>query len=410
MKASSKIILLLNGISLGLLFPVLSMALLYKGFSLSELAIVMGIFSLCAFLMEVPSGILADIFGRKRIFILANSFNIAASLLYIFLHGYWTILAVVMWASGKAFTSGSLDALLIDRFIEDNGTEKLPAVTGTLALLETVSLAAGSILGGFLPALTREVFPALGTYDLNLMAKCAIGGIILLLSCLFLKEEPKIRSAVRRGISEHIKKSALFVRGNKTVLLLIAGVFCAGFFISTIETYWQPAFVNMTGENLLYLLGIVACGCFAFAAAGNFAMKAVMSAGRAGWTAVYSIARIVLAVCMIAFAMQFSAIGFCICFLLLYFLFGAANMAESTVLNREIPSEIRAGFLSFISFVFQGGAMIAPVLSTLIVLRRGISSLWLYTGIFLLVSSTAIGLLMWAKPKAAGEYIKKAVE
>jgi DHA1 family quinolone resistance protein-like MFS transporter len=409
MKFSSKVILLLNGVSTGVLLPVLSMAILYKGFTLGELAIFMGIYSLSAFLVEVPSGILADIMGRKRVFILSCLLNIAASAGMIFLQGYWTVIALVLWGSGRAFQSGSLEALAIDSYIEEKGKERLADVTTALAVLETVSLAAGSVLGGFLPSAGQKILPWMGTYDLNLLAKCAVTGVVVLLACLLLREAPKTEDVSKLNMLTHMKKSVRFAGGNRKVLLIAAGVFCTGFLLSTVETYWQPAFNGLTGGNMLYLLGVVTCGCFAFASAGNIVMKAVLNAWKTRWEAGYSIARVSLAACMAVFALMSSVTGFLVCFLLLYFLLGAANVAESAILNREIPGEIRAGFLSFVSFVFQGGAMVAPVFSSLVVQRQGISWLWLYTGIFLFAVSAGIGILL-RKPGAVGEVCNKATE
>lgn len=408
MRASSRIIFSLNGLSLGLMLPILSMALIYKGFSLGELAVVMGIFSLSVILVEVPSGILADIFGRKRIFMLAGVLNIAGAVLMLFLNGYWTIIALALWGGGKAFTSGSLEALVIDRFIEEKGKEKLSRITGELALIETVSLAAGSFLGGFLPDLCGKILPGMGMYDLSFIAKCVLTAVVLLLTAVFVKDETQIKGEERPDLKEYIKKSVLFVKDSRIVLLITAGVFCGGFFLSTVETYWQPEFSKLSGGNMLYLLGIVTCACFAFASAGNIAMKAALNKKISRWTESYNIARILLGVCMIGMALSNSPIWFGVSFCLLYFLFGAANVAESTLLNREIPDKIRAGFLSFISFAFQGGGLVSPVFSSLVVVKQGIPALWLYTGIFLLASSLAIGLLMRAKPKEAA--LKNAAE
>ncbi|MCK5737125.1 MAG: MFS transporter, partial [Spirochaetaceae bacterium] len=75
MKRDSHLIKLQKNIGINYLFLGLSYVdltrglwmiwLTLRGFSLTQLGIMEGIFHLTSFLMEVPTGIVADLFGRK---------------------------------------------------------------------------------------------------------------------------------------------------------------------------------------------------------------------------------------------------------------------------------------------------------------------------------------------------------
>ena len=58
----------------GMIVPLMSLIYLKHGASIDNLAIFIAIYSLTVIVLEVPSGMLADIMGRKRIFILSHVF------------------------------------------------------------------------------------------------------------------------------------------------------------------------------------------------------------------------------------------------------------------------------------------------------------------------------------------------
>ena len=62
----------LDALARGILVPVMSLLALEKGLTLAQLAAGLALYSAAAFLLEVPSGILADLLGRKRVFLLAQ--------------------------------------------------------------------------------------------------------------------------------------------------------------------------------------------------------------------------------------------------------------------------------------------------------------------------------------------------
>jgi MFS family permease len=95
------------------------------------------------------------------------------------------------------------------------------------------------------------------------------------------------------------------------------------------------------------------------------------------------------------FSFMQSAVSFAAMFYVVYFLFGASNMAESTMLNTEIPAEKRASLLSFVSFVFQMGGIIAPVTASLASTQPGIRTLWLLAGAVFFAVSAVIGIALF---------------
>jgi len=169
MRKIEATILFLNFFSTGLIVPVLSLMLLNKGCSMSQLALAVGAYSLTAVILELPTGIFSDRYGRKISFLLSLMFGCASVTLLLLFRGFVTpLLAMALSGAARALGSGSMDALLIDRSLVENGPEKLATITTQLSLLETVGIAAGSIIGGILPTFIQILFPY-RLYDGNLL-------------------------------------------------------------------------------------------------------------------------------------------------------------------------------------------------------------------------------------------------
>ena len=86
-----------------------------RGFSLAEVGLAEGVFHLTSLLCEVPSGVLADVLGRKRSMVLSQ---IAAILSAVFMVLSDTLagvcLAMAFSALGYNFSSGAREALAFE--------------------------------------------------------------------------------------------------------------------------------------------------------------------------------------------------------------------------------------------------------------------------------------------------------
>lgn len=77
MPASHTLVLALMNGATGLTVPVLTLMLLARGATLETLSLFMGITLIATVALEVPSGIAADVLGRKRLFMIAMLLSVA---------------------------------------------------------------------------------------------------------------------------------------------------------------------------------------------------------------------------------------------------------------------------------------------------------------------------------------------
>lgn len=86
-----------------------------RGYSLVEIGIAETVFHVTSFLVEIPSGILADLFGRKNMLIVSTVMKIIGNLVMIASGNLPMVcLALAFYAMSYNFSSGSGDALAYD--------------------------------------------------------------------------------------------------------------------------------------------------------------------------------------------------------------------------------------------------------------------------------------------------------
>lgn len=95
-----------------------------RGFSILEIGILESIFHIVSSCFEIPSGVVADVFGRKRTMVLARVVSLISSLLMILSFNFWTVaFAIGFSAISYNLESGTREALAYDS-LESVGQEK----------------------------------------------------------------------------------------------------------------------------------------------------------------------------------------------------------------------------------------------------------------------------------------------
>lgn len=86
-----------------------------RGYSLPEIGFAETVFHITSLLFEIPSGILADLFGRKNMLIVSTVMKIIGNIIMILSCNLWMVCgALAFYAMSYNFSSGSGDALAYD--------------------------------------------------------------------------------------------------------------------------------------------------------------------------------------------------------------------------------------------------------------------------------------------------------
>lgn len=377
----------------GLLIPVLSLLLIDKGASLSNLSIILGLYAFTVVVLELPTGIMADVFGRKKTFCLSLVISTIGFIIILFGNGFgFMCLGIAFYGISKALASGSFDALFIDYYIENNGKEHLHNITSRLSVLEALGLSAGAVSGGFFPEITAQHFPALGMYDLNLIVRIALSVLVSAMAMIFIDETKKPENKERISIKQHVKNSSSLVVKNTTVVCIFISVFATGFFLSSLETYWQPHFISLLpSDDLMGLLGVMAFLYLAAATLGSIVSNKFIKKYKLNSKKLYLTMRLLISVFLVLTALQTHVYPFIGFYSVIYLMFGMANVPEGAILNGEVPSEIRASVLSVYSFILQIGGLTGSLLYSIIIKYVSIPIIWVLAAsiIFVTVLITA---------------------
>ncbi|MEN3358441.1 MAG: hypothetical protein V7637_2423 [Mycobacteriales bacterium] len=173
------------------LYAVYPLLFAAHGLSVGQISVLYLLWSLTGFVLEVPSGALADRVSRRRLLAVAGLLRAAGFGVWVFAPSYPAFaLGFVLWGVGGAFTSGTREALIYDELAAAGAAERYPAVIGRTEVLGTLGVVVSTVLA--LPAM------ALGGYRLTgaLSVATSVGTALLALG---LPERPRVEQADEAG-------------------------------------------------------------------------------------------------------------------------------------------------------------------------------------------------------------------
>ena len=387
MNKPIQIIYFLKFFASGTIVPILSLMLLARGATIETISLIIGLYSVTVIAAEFPSGVFADLYGRKTSFLLSCVLYLISYSMFFFSRSA-VILLIGMVVNGlsRAFSSGSIEALMIDHATEQ--CCPLERVTARLAILESAGLAGGALVGGLLAEVGER-------FSFNLGVNIILTVIILFLTVLFVHETPRIKAehvatTHRQLFHKQVRESLSFAKLGGTVRILLIFFLLMGFALSAIEVYWQPALEAY--QPVYWLFGAVSFGGFAFVIFGSWVAEKLLRKHPKAGVGLLLLLKAPLGLGLILFSFvksEYSLVGF---YLGLYLLIGSSNVVESTLLNQIVPSSHRASILSLFSLVLQLGGVLASLGGFLVSTYSRYQNMWLLAGLLLFLFSVGAGV------------------
>lgn len=388
MRKAIQGIIFLKNMATGIIAPVLTLTLLQHGANIRTVSLFIGLYSATIIIAEFPSGVFADLCGRKTSFLLSAALYVVSyGVLILSSSVALLVVSIVTNGLGRAFASGSIDALVIDQS-GDHG-KSLEWVTSRIAILESAGLAFGALSGGLLAGLGSR-------YIGNLGVNAILYLVLIILTLSFVREE-------KRQHAEHVARSGFqaFLHQTKTSLsflmqpgivrMLAVFALTTGFALHAIETYWQPALNGMQAPY--WLFGVVSSGGFAFVIFGSWLSERLLSRFGSRAVPLLLIIKSFFGAGMMLLALQKSAFSFVAVYFAVYLFIGSGSVAESTLLNQAAPASHRAGILSLSSLVLQIGGLVAALCGYWVSTYSQFQNIWLLAGFLLLMCALVFALL-----------------
>ena len=369
-----------------------------RGLDLFQVGLLMAIYSLTIVLLEVPTGGLADVIGRKRVAVLAYSCTAAASLTLLLAFSFPVFLiAFILNGIGRALSSGALEAWFIDavQAVEPEADlQPILAKAGTFSLL---ALGSGVLLGSALPYLFEELPPdglaILTPFSVPLLLAGVIH-LLTLLSTVGLVRERRPAGGNRNGWSGlaevpiMIGMAFRLSRRNPTILLLLGATFASGLAIISLETLWQPHFAGLIGGSAGHSLffGLVMAGNFMAGMVGNLLATPLNRWLNRRYGLVCAIFQGIRGLVLILLAWQTATPPAVTLFWLVYLNMGVVNSPHSALLHREIPAGQRSSILSIESLAGYLGAIVGSAGLGYVAEYTSINLAWTIGGAVLMIS------------------------
>lgn len=365
----------------GLLIPVMVVLMTERGLTLAEVGVVSAIGAAVVIVLELPTGGLADVLGRRPVLLAASLFNLAATVLMAFAGHLW--LFVLVWVFEgvyRALESGPLDAWYVDGALAADADADIEGALAARGLVASVAIGAGALLGGALAlapdgALPVLAWPVLGSAVLRLVDLAALWSLL---------DEPAATPALsprgaRRGwVPGAVRRaSADTVRTIKEAcgLLRASAALSA---LAAVELFWGAgmfAVESLSGPRLADLLGDPREGVFVFALAATLgwavsglgsASAPALARATGSWVAAAVVTRLVQGLGLLAAAVIAGPAGLLIGYLGFYLVHGAANVAHYSLMHRHVTAAHRTTMHSVNSLTSRIGlVVVAPPLGAL---------------------------------------------
>ncbi len=241
-KRNTLVFLLSNflvSVAYSLPHSILTVILLAKGLSLSQILIIQSAYSIAIVLFEFPSGLLADNYSRKNLYSLSKLFLIIMFLIVLFSNQFYLIFAAwFCYGIAAALDSGTLDAYIINQLKLAHREAELRKFLALSNRLEIVGLLLGSSLGGILYHFIGINIYVLGTVFLVAST---------LISFFFFKETTKSESLQDNHVmvlKKQITDSFNELRKQPRLSLILIFDFLTQIFFQTHFQLWQSFFLS----------------------------------------------------------------------------------------------------------------------------------------------------------------------
>jgi MFS family permease len=357
------VLILFNTLAASFIWGINTLFLLDAGLSSTAAFTANALFTAGMVMFEVPTGVVADTWGRRASYLLGSvTLAVSTALYWLAWHvqaPFWAWAATsVLLGLGFTFFSGATEAWLVDALKFTGFKGNLESVFAKGQVVSGVAMLSGSVLGGLVAQWTNLGVP----YILRALAL----GVTFAVAFLYMRDwgfVPKPGTHPAREMRQVLRSSVHYGLGNPPVRwMMLAAPFTFGVGIFAFYAM-QPYLLELYGNERAYSIAGLAAAIIAGAqiAGGMLAPRVRRLVRRRTSALVVGLLVEVLLLVLLGLATGFwVAVGL----LVLWGLAGAATLPiRMTYMNGLIPSEQRATVLSFDNLLgSSGGVVIQPLL------------------------------------------------
>lgn len=316
--------------------------LAFRGLTLFQIGLMETVYHISSFTMEIPTGAIADIFGRKTSRVLGRISSVIATLIMIFGNSVFAFaLSFIFTALSNNLESGAGEALVYDSLKEIKNENLYMRIRGRNELFYQLTKTISLILGGYIATTS--------TYTNVYKFACVVSIVSVIQALRF--TEPTIGKVERAKnlfdtFTNQIKSSIKAIRSDKRIveMIVVLEIFST---LYTTEFYYLQNRLKNLGHTELQIGIILACG------AGLAALLATQTYRLERKFKLKGILTVAPILAVFAFwGMTIEGIEK-YAFIILSGIEGVLFVSMGDFINKLIPSQQRATILSLQSMIFS---------------------------------------------------------
>ncbi|MDQ6420003.1 MFS transporter [Paenibacillus sp. LHD-117] len=205
-----------------------------RGMTIPMVVLTEIIFALTIVILEIPTGIFADKWGRKRMLLTAAFIGCLEFLLLLFATEFWHFaLVVFLTAIASSASSGADNALLYDSLQEAGEQSSFERIVGRMNALDIAAIMIAALSGSLLAGKFGFSF----NYWLSFVSM-----LIALVLTLSLREPGRgvtNEDASAIPIRTYVRESIAFFRGHPGIYPVVLTGMITGAAINFVDEFWQ---------------------------------------------------------------------------------------------------------------------------------------------------------------------------
>lgn len=356
-------LLFCNTLAASLIWGINTLFLLDAGLSNLEAFAANAFFTAGMVLFEVPTGVVADLKGRRMSFLLGAATLAISTLLYVWLWQlaapFWAWAAVsVFLGLGFTFFSGAVEAWLVDAMTAAGFKGKMEKVFAKGQIAGGVAMLLGTLGGGFLAQLTNLGVPY--------VLRGAILILTFILAFLVMRDQgftPEKGERPLKEVKKILRNSIVHGLQNPPVRWImltapfVTGVVFYGFYAL------QPYLLELWGDSQAYGIAGLAAAILAGAQIAGGLLASHIGRFFSRRTTIFFVGSSLIALTIVLMGVFTNFWAVILLVVLWGLLFAVISPVRQAYINSLIPTKQRATVLSFDSLLgSSGGIFSQPVL------------------------------------------------
>lgn len=372
----------LTTVATALPHAVLTIILFQKGLSLAQIMMVQTAYSIAVFIFEYPSGLWADLYSKKFLFVLSRILLIIMMVIVLLMRNtIWMEIAWFIYGISSALDSGTLDADIINSLKKDNKKSKLGRFISISNQLDFISLLLGSTIGSWLYYALGIKFYYIG-----------IGLVILaIISILDYKQNVGASKEDNITLVKEIKSGLKEVKNSKLMQLMMALTFSGQFFFQAHYQLWQGLFLYKGfNKHNFYLLYII----FQLISLGTYSINLNIKKNKIKIIGFSTI--VVLSLSMILFLIT-KSYYFVFSYMFLIFIFTLVEYYCNIMFSTIVSVERISSLTSLRSSIGRIGAICSMVVSSILLTKLNVLDVVAINFGIAIFTTLAIGIVLYSR-------------